>query len=102
MRMDGANTGLEFASMRHPRELDAPARSLDARGTRCPTPILRAKLALTRLKEGELLHVAATDPHATIDFQAFCARTGHELVRECRDEEDVLHFYIRRTAGARA
>lgn len=78
------------------------SESLDMRGKRCPLPVLRAKLALTRIRDGDVLHVAATDPHATVDFQAFCARTGHELVREERGEDDVLHFYIRRKAGARS
>lgn len=77
-----------------------PAISVDMRGKQCPLPVLRAKLMLSQVKAGEIVHVAATDPHATVDFQAFCARTGHELVRHSRDREDVLHFYIRRAAGA--
>lgn len=72
------------------------------RGKRCPLPVLRAKLMLTRVKVGDIVHVAATDPHATVDFRAFCARTGHEMVGHFRDPDDVLHFYIRRKAGARA
>ena len=72
------------------------------RGKRCPMPVLRAKLALNRVADGEIVHVAATDPHAVVDFQAFCARSGHELVRENRDADDVYHFFIRRTPGARA
>lgn len=79
-----------------------PAESLDMRGKRCPLPVLRAKLALNRIADGEVVHVAATDPHAAVDFQAFCARTGHELVREETDRDAVLHFYIRRVPGARA
>lgn len=78
-----------------------PAISVDMRGKQCPLPVLRAKLMLARIRAGEIVHVAATDPHATVDFQAFCARTGHELVRHSRDRDDVLHFYIRRVAGAR-
>lgn len=72
------------------------------RGRRCPLPVLRAKVALNRVAPGEVVHVAATDPHATVDFHAFCARSGHELLREEEDREGVLHFFIRRTAGARA
>lgn len=88
--------------MTHAEDNPAPAVSVDMRGKRCPLPVLRTKVVLAGMAEGEVVHVAATDPHASIDFQAFCARTGHELVRESRDREDVLHFYIRRTAGARA
>ena len=56
----------------------APPRSdvtLDAKGLDCPLPILKTKVALSRMKAGEVLHVAATDPHSVIDFKAFCART---------------------------
>lgn len=77
-----------------------PAISVDMRDQRCPLPVLRAKLMLTRVRVGEIVHVAATDPHASVDFRAFCARTGHALVRHTRDQEGVLHFYIRRVDGA--
>lgn len=79
----------------------APDRSLDATGVDCPVPVLRAKLALREMKGNEIVHVTATDPHAGVDFEAFCARTGHELVhRETRS--GVLHFYIRKRPGTRA
>lgn len=78
-----------------------PTISLDMRGRNCPLPVLRAKVSMTRVRVGEIVHVAATDPHAVVDFRAFCARTGHELVRHTRDEDDVLHFFIRRAPGAR-
>lgn len=81
-------------------EYPEPAISVDMRDQRCPMPVLRAKLMLAGVGVGEIVHVAATDPHATVDFRAFCARTGHELVRETRDQDEVLHFYIRRAAGA--
>ena len=51
------------------------ACTLDAKGLGCPLPILKTKVALSRMKAGEVLHVAATDPHSVIDFKAFCART---------------------------
>ena len=73
---------------------------LDARGLNCPLPVLKTKVALNRMQPGELLRVAATDPHATVDFQAYCARTGHELLR--MDEHDgVIEFLIRRATEPR-
>jgi tRNA 2-thiouridine synthesizing protein A len=77
-----------------------PTVSVDMRDQKCPLPVLRAKLMLTRVRVGEIVHVAATDPHATVDFRAFCARTGHELAQHVQDQEGVLHFYIRRVSGA--
>jgi tRNA 2-thiouridine synthesizing protein A len=72
-------------------------QSLDAKGLNCPLPVLKAKLALNRMLAGEILHVAATDPHAIIDFEAYCARTGHEIIRTVKSQE-VIEFYIRRAA----
>ncbi|MFQ5660168.1 MAG: sulfurtransferase TusA family protein [Gammaproteobacteria bacterium] len=71
-------------------------QTLDAKGLNCPLPVLKAKLALNKMQAGEILHVEATDPHSTIDFEAYCARTGHEIIHTT-EIEDVLEFYIRRT-----
>ena len=70
-------------------------QNLDARGLNCPLPVLKAKVALNGMKPGEILHVEATDPHATIDFQAYCARTGHEII-STGESGGVIEFYIRR------
>lgn len=68
---------------------------LDARGLNCPLPVLKAKFALLKMLPGEILYVEATDPHASIDFQAYCARSGHEIVNTGTKDE-VIYFYIRR------
>ena len=70
-------------------------QTLDARGLNCPLPILKAKLALNKMQAGEILHVEATDPHSIIDFEAYCARTGHEII-QTREEDGVIEFFIRR------
>jgi tRNA 2-thiouridine synthesizing protein A len=70
-------------------------QTLDAKGLNCPLPILRTKLALSRMAPGEVLHVLATDPHSVVDFKAFCARTEHELLHLDRGET-LFEFYIRR------
>ena len=69
---------------------------LDAKGLDCPLPILKTKVALSRMKAGEVLHVAATDPHSVIDFKAFCARTPHELVRH-EDGGGLFEFWLRKS-----
>ena len=68
---------------------------LDAKGLNCPLPVLKAKVALNKMRAGEILYVEATDPHATIDFEAYCARTGHEIT-ELNEKGDVIEFFIRR------
>jgi tRNA 2-thiouridine synthesizing protein A len=51
--------------------------TLDARGLRCPLPLVKTKIALEPLAPGEVLEVLATDPEAAIDLAAFAARAGH-------------------------
>lgn len=73
---------------------------LDAKGLNCPLPVLKAKLALNRMAPGEVLLVEATDPHAVIDFEAYCARTGHELLHVDKGEE-VIGLLLARAADPR-
>lgn len=70
---------------------------LDARGLRCPLPVLKARKALKELPAGATLRVLATDPGATKDFQAFCKTTGHALL-SCEQTGDVLSFEIRKVS----
>ncbi len=68
---------------------------LDAKGLNCPLPVLKAKFALNKMNPGEVLLVEATDPHATIDFHAYCARSGHEIIHISTTNK-IIRFYIRR------
>ncbi len=68
---------------------------LDARGLKCPLPVLKARRAMKTVEVGGLLEVQATDPDSVKDFTAFCETTGHELV-ESRQEDGVYIFHIRK------
>ncbi|MDH3473504.1 MAG: sulfurtransferase TusA family protein [Rhodospirillales bacterium] len=68
---------------------------LDAKGMKCPLPVLRARRAMKLVEPGGLLEVHATDPDSVKDFKAFCETTGDELV-ESRDEGDAYVFIIRK------
>ncbi|MEM9303829.1 MAG: sulfurtransferase TusA family protein [Pseudomonadota bacterium] len=77
----------------------AAVATVDARGLDCPQPVLLARQALRSATAGEVIQVLATDPHAQLDFEAFCARTGHRLlVSDCRDD-GTLRFLIRCVAA---
>lgn len=56
------------------------AQQVDARNTRCPIPLLRAKQALKTMNAQEYLEVLATDPTAKGDFDAMLKHLPHELV----------------------
>ncbi len=68
---------------------------LDAKGLRCPIPVLRARKAMKPLAGGEILEVEATDPSSVQDFKSFCDTTGHELVASS-EAEGVFRFQIRK------
>ena len=69
--------------------------TLDARGLNCPLPILKTKVLLNKMQGGQVIRVESTDPHSVIDFEAYCARTKHELI-DTTEEEGIYTFYIRR------
>lgn len=53
---------------------------VDARGLRCPLPVIRLGFALRELGPGAAALLLATDPAARSDVAAFCRMRGHELV----------------------
>jgi tRNA 2-thiouridine synthesizing protein A len=68
---------------------------LDARGLRCPLPVLRAQKMLKTLAAGDVLAVEATDPGAPKDFAAFCDAAGFHLL-ESDESDGVFRFAIAR------
>jgi tRNA 2-thiouridine synthesizing protein A len=55
---------------------------VDARGLRCPLPLVRARQALVGLASDEALVVLATDPEAPIDLAALAADVGRAFAAE--------------------
>ena len=68
-------------------------RELDACGLNCPLPILRAKKALTRMANGEVLRIVATDPGSVKDFEAFSRQTGNALL-DSREDDGKFYFLL--------
>lgn len=56
-------------------------QQLDARGWLCPQPVIAARRWLQQANAGQRLHVIVTDPHGPLDFEVFCTRTPHQLLR---------------------
>jgi tRNA 2-thiouridine synthesizing protein A len=65
----------------------------DAKGLKCPLPVLKARRYLKDMKPGELLEIEATDPAAPKDFVHFCETTGHKLL-ETQEHEGVFTIRI--------
>jgi tRNA 2-thiouridine synthesizing protein A len=71
--------------------------TLDARGLRCPLPVLKARRALKEVPPGGVLRVLATDPGAEKDFAHFCETTGCELMESVWEAEE-LRIVLRKPA----
>ena len=53
---------------------------VDARGLRCPLPVIRLAAAARDAPAGTRITVLATDPAARHDVPAWCRMRGHELL----------------------
>ena len=70
-------------------------KNVDARGMKCPLPILKAKKTLNDMQTGEILRVLATDPGSVRDFSAFSRQTGNELLSHAEQDAEYT-FFLRR------
>ena len=71
---------------------------MDARGLKCPLPVLKMEKRLDQLPPGAGLVVLADDPIAKIDIPLFCTQHGHDCVLTA-DGEAPLRFAIRKAKG---
>jgi tRNA 2-thiouridine synthesizing protein A len=78
-------------------QMNDAVRTLDARGMRCPMPLLKLKQALNGMVAGEVIEVRTTDAGSVRDFQAFLRQGGHEL-QLLEQGESEFFFRIRKAA----
>ena len=72
--------------------LTSEQETIDARGLKCPLPVLKMEKRLAVLPPGAGLIVLATDPMARIDIPLYCRQNGHDCAVIAAD--DVLRFAI--------
>ena len=68
---------------------------LDARGLRCPMPLLKLKQALHSLVVGDILTVSTTDAVSQRDFAVFLRQTKHQLLLS-EQRGDEFYFEIKK------
>ena len=68
------------------------AEILDARGLKCPIPVLKLEKRLESLAADASLTVLATDPIAKIDIPLYCRQQGHACTTSA--EDGTLRFEI--------
>lgn len=78
----------------------AATAEMDARGLRCPLPLLRARQAMRGLAAGDVLLLRATDPGARRDIPAWLDQAGHRLLA-VEEGAGELRFWIRHEGEGR-
>ncbi|ODT79144.1 MAG: hypothetical protein ABS76_21385 [Pelagibacterium sp. SCN 64-44] len=68
---------------------------IDARGLKCPLPVLKLEKRLAEAPPGAVLIVLATDPMAKVDIPLHCRQNGHDCLLE--EQDGVLRFRITRS-----
>ena len=76
---------------------------LDARGLKCPMPIVKAKKKLGEISVGQTLKVIATDPGSVLDFQGWAKTPAatFTLVGQSQEKDDAgrdvfIHSLLRK------
>jgi TusA-related sulfurtransferase len=73
---------------------------VDARGLRCPLPVIRLARAARDAVPGAVLTVVSTDPAARHDVPAWARLRGHTVVGSRREPDGALAISVRvGTAG---
>jgi len=55
-------------------------KTVDARGSACPGPLLEAKKGIGTIKVGEVLEIWSGDPNTKSDIPKWSAKVGHEFL----------------------
>lgn len=98
--MDRVDPSAQGAHDRFGELLDRPIdRRLDARGLRCPEPVLQARRALREMHIGQCLELWTDDPLAGVDLQLFCERAGHRWIGTEIGAEAECHWIVRGAGG---
>lgn len=68
---------------------------VDARGLRCPVPVIRLARAARDAAPGAVLTVVATDPAAQHDVPAWARLRGHTVVASREEPDGALAITVR-------
>jgi TusA-related sulfurtransferase len=62
------------------------AKTVDARGSACPGPLLEAKKAIGTVSVGETIEVLSGDSSTKADLPRWAAKVGHEYLGALAEE----------------
>ena len=70
-------------------------KTVDARGTACPGPLLAAKKAIGDIGSGEIMEVLSTDEGTKRDIPKWAAKKGHEYLGTI-EESGYFKIYMKK------
>jgi len=70
-------------------------KSVDARGTACPGPLLEAKKAIGTIDEGQIMEVLSADEGTKVDIPKWCRKQGHEYLGTV-EESGYFKIYLKK------
>lgn len=68
---------------------------IDARGLRCPEPVMMLHAKLRKMQGGETVRVLADDPSTARDIPKLCEHLGHALLRH-EESDGVYRYFVRK------
>lgn len=70
-------------------------KTVDARGTACPGPLLEAKKAIGTIKSGEIMEVLSADEGTKRDIPKWASKKGHEYLGTV-EESGYFKIYLKK------
>jgi len=71
------------------------AKSIDARGTACPGPLLEAKKAIGTIETGDVMEILSADEGTKVDIPKWCNKQGHEYLGTM-EENGYFKIYMKK------
>ncbi len=70
-------------------------KSVDARGTSCPGPLLAAKKAIGQIEKGQVMEVLSADEGTRRDIPKWCTKKGFEYLGTV-EESGFFKIFLRK------
>jgi tRNA 2-thiouridine synthesizing protein A len=70
-------------------------KTVDARGTACPGPLLAAKKAIGEISSGEIMEILSSDEGTKQDVPKWATKKGHEYIGTV-EESGFFKIYLKK------
>ena len=70
-------------------------KTVDARGTACPGPLLEAKKAIATIDSGEIMEILSADEGTKRDIPKWANKKGHEYMGTV-EESGYFKIYLKK------